>query len=223
MKTKELVISIHDNDITKIKKIINDNKHFNEDNVYVYDKSEVNVLNLDDFPCRYKKIENVGFNIYSWSKHIVENYENLSDTIIFIKGNIIDRGHTTEENFIKSLDVDYFFPIELYHPSTHLKVNDNGYIEPNNDWYADKFPSKYAKTYNQFLDLLFENNYYPDFIRFAPGGNYVVPKECILKYSKNLYKKINLFVSHHKLSLESYFTERLMHSLWSCDYREKFQ
>lgn len=217
MLSKSLVISNYNNDLKWLYPILKNHEYLN---LYLYDKSEfINSVYYDKF--KVKKIPNFGYNILSYCTHIIENYDCLDDIVIFIKGNLIEREHTNFEIFDKALRSNTLFLIERYHESTCLTVNDVGYVEPNNNWYAPYHPSKYASTYNDFLNLLFENPPHPQFIRFAPGANFVVPKWNILKYSKNFYEKIAKYVSHDKLSLESHFAERAFYSIWTCDYVEK--
>lgn len=217
MLSKSLVISNYNNDLNWLYPFINKNTNLN---CYLYDKSEIiNSEYLEKF--KVKKIPNVGYNILSYCTHIIDNYDCLDDVVIFIKGNLIERKHATLDIFRDALTSNTFFLIERYHESTHLTVNDTGYVEPNNNWYAPYHPSKYASTYNDFLNLLFENPPHPQFIRFAPGANFVVPKWNILKYSKSFYQKLAEIVSHDRLSLESHFAERSFYSIWTCNYKEK--
>lgn len=219
---KSLVVSCYNNNIEWLFDILKTRKDFSKENIFIYDKSDDPIQKYSNL-AQIKRIENVGYNINSIFTHIIEEYNNLSEVVIFIKGNLIERGHTTLETFLQSLDAKVFFPIEKYHESIYkFKVNDDGYVEPNNNWYTEHLQNyKYAETYNDFLNLLFKNPIYPDYIKFSPGGNYVVPKENILKYSKEFYSKVKLYVSHHQLSRESHFVERLMYGLWTCNFKEK--
>ena len=172
---------------------------------------------------------NVGENIYDMMRFIVENYNKLPDVSIFIKGNLFSRleddgigtnYYTTPEKFVRALNANYFLPIERYHPSTSFNVNGGGYIEPS--WYQHQSPSKYFTTYSQLMELLFENPISPEFIRFAPGGNYVVPKVNILKYSKSLYEKLMMYCAHCEIvCTEAYLIERALYAIWTEDFVEK--
>ena len=55
----------------------------------------------------------------------------------------------------------------------------------------------------------------PKFIKFAPGANYIVPKENILIRTKEFYTNLLLFVSHSQFSCESHFIERILNDLWN--------
>ena len=77
------------------------------------------------------------------------------------------------------------------------------------------------------LNKLFVNP--PDFPynRFAPGGNYVVPKANILKFSKSFYEKLQFYCAYEppeefqSTSGESYLMERALYLIWTEDLVEK--
>ena len=57
------------------------------------------------------RIKNVGYNIYSYLKFIIENYENLPETIVFCKDNIFER-HIKISTFISLLRRNIFTCLE---------------------------------------------------------------------------------------------------------------
>ena len=224
MTTKTLVITNHNSDLEWI--TMTYDYGFSLENIVIYDRSDVE----KDWTHLGTSIRspNVGENIYDMMRFIVENYDNLSDISIFIKGNLFSRPeekggenyYTTKEKFIRALQANYFLPIERYHPTTSFNVNAGGYIEPSH--YHHQSPSKYFTTYYQLMEILFENPINPDYIRFAPGANYVVPKGNILKYSKQLYEKLMLYCSHCEIVCsEAYLIERALYAIWTEDFVEK--
>ena len=86
---------------------------FFPEDIIIYDRSK----NLKDWSYIGKVIEtkNVGANQYDILSYIVDNYENLPDRMIFIKGNLLFNRekfyYTTEERFISSLTSDGIFSI----------------------------------------------------------------------------------------------------------------
>lgn len=225
MCMKKLVVSNYNSDLEWLQMTYPHG--FSPTNTIIYDRSdtEKNWSHLGESI----RSPNVGENIYDMMRFIVENYDNLPDVSIFIKGNLFSRleddgigtnYYTTEEKFIRALNSEYFLPIERYHPTTSYNINGGGYIEPS--WYHHQAPSKYFTSYSQLMSLLFENPINPDFIRFAPGGNYVVPKGNILKYSKNLYKNLMKYCSHCEVvCTEAYLIERALYAIWTEDLVEK--
>ena len=175
-------------------KSTNDYCVYLKDNSYHKDIDEKNIVEID----------NVGYNIYSYMKYIVDNYEILPDTVIFCKNNVYPR-HVSEEVFKKLINRKVFTSIEdpsrwsLAYPVTMLS-SDNGFMELNNSWYASHHPSKYFSEFNDFWKFIFECSEAPRYLRFAPGANYVVPKENIKLRSREFYNNIMTFVSHHQFS-----------------------
>jgi hypothetical protein len=222
---KKLIVSNYNSDLEWLK--ITYDHGFSSKNIIIYDRSDVE-KNWSHLGISIRS-PNVGENIYDMMRFIVENYDNLPNISIFIKGNLFSRleddgistnYYTTPEKFFRSLHAEYFLPIERFHPSTSFNINGGGYIEPS--WYQHQAPSKYFTSYSQLMELLFENPINPEFIRFAPGGNYVVPKGNILKYSKSLYEKLMLYCSHCEVvCTEAYLIERSLYAIWTEDLVEK--
>ena len=190
-------------------------KNIKKDNYIIYNKSG---NKIDHITNNYISIDNVGYNIYSYLKFIVDNYENLPNVTVFCKDNIFTR-HISIELFLSlinrksftSLDDDslrYDFPV-------NLNISDKSFVEINNSWYKFNFPRKYFSEYNEFYSYLFNVCNLPDFIRFSPGANFIVPQENILLRSKNFYKNLINFINYSKLSCESHFLERSLVTIFN--------
>ena len=201
-------ISHYDGDLSWVK-YIKKNKYI------IYNKSSKKLE--DNFYS--KEINNFGYNLYSYLLYICDNYENLPDTIVFCKDNVFKR-HIKEEIFIKLLrnnlftsleDIDYLGNGSLM----NIFVSDHGFIEINNSWYKNYFPRKYFSDFNKFYNFIFKSDSNPQFIRFAPGANYILPKENILLRSKNFYANLIKFLEYSNLSCESHFLERSLISIWN--------
>jgi hypothetical protein len=191
----------------------------------------------------YIKSPNVGENIYDIFRFIVENYENLPDMSIFIKGNLFSRKknqthshpkpgeeyeidefyYTTREKFAEALRTDKFLPIDRYHP-TSLSGEGETFSQPvqyANFYHNGDVETRYFGDFHEISDAFFVNPPKRNVITFAPGGNYAVPKENILKYSKSLYQKLQSIVSyvpnppHVITSGESYLCERFLYFIWT--------
>ena len=198
--------------------------HFNGDiswvqnikqgNYIIYNKSG---MNIDHITNNYISIKNVGYNIYSYLKFIIQNYDNLPNVTVFCKDNIFTR-HINVELFLRLIKRKCFTSLENYSKNYEFPVNinlsDNGFVEINNSWYKFNFPRKYFSEYNDFYSYIFKNFDLPDFIRFSPGANFVVPKENILLRSKNFYKNLINFIDYSDLSCESHFLERSLNTIF---------
>ena len=206
--------------------------HFNGDigwvsqidknNYIVYNKSgeklskEINHVN----------IRNLGYNLYSYLKFIIDNYNDLPETIVFCKDNIFRR-HIEFDLFKNLLKRNTFTSIE---ENTHknefpivLKTSDSGFTEINSSWYRNKYPRLFFKDFNYFYQYIFENVEKPLFVRFAPGANYICPKNNILLRSKNFYKNLLTFVSHSQYSCESHFLERSLFVIWNSNLESSYK
>ena len=229
---KKLVVSNHNSDLEWLSMTYD--YGFSPENTIIYDRSdeEKDWSHLGES----LRSPNVGENIYDMMRFIVEHYDNLPDISIFIKGNMFQRPeerggeeyYTTPERFTRALQAEYFLPIERFHNSTAAVVNGGGFIQPT--WEADSNPTIYSRHFSTFpkmLNKLFVNPPSFNYNRFAPGGNYVVPKGNILKFSKALYEKLQFYCSYEppaeyqSTSGESYLIERALYLIWTEDLVEK--
>ena len=190
-------------------------KNIKKDNYIIYNKSG---SNIDHITNNNISIDNVGYNIYSYLKFIIHNYENLPSVTVFCKDNIFTR-HISIELFLRLINRKSFTSLET--DSTrcdfpvNLNISDNGFVEINNSWYKFSYPRKFFSEYNEFYSYIFKDYNLPDFVRFAPGANFIVPKENILLRSKNFYKNLLKFIDYAKLSCESHFLERSLNTIFN--------
>lgn len=237
---KVLVVSNHANHDLEWLKITYD-YGFSSSNTLIYDRTP------DNFPNKYsishlgKVIQspNVGSNLYDIGRFIVDHYDNLPDLMIHIKGNLLQKPYTTKERFIYALKSNWFVPID----NRDRLINDFPYLV-NNDWFSlpvdweeknitiPKIIGKVENmkiyprisTFKEFLKDIFiisENNM-PKFISFAPAANYAVPKNCILKYSKNFYKKMMYYTDYNDNPVEAHWFERILQLAWQGCLEENF-
>lgn len=232
--SKTLVVSNHSNHNLEWLKITYDHG-FSPKNTIIYDRTP------DDFPNKSKidhlgKIipsPNVGSNPYDIGRYIVDHYDNLPDVMIHIKGNLFEKPYTTVEKFIYGLNANWFVPLDgvdrIKNDYSYL-VNDDFFSLPM-EWERHNFtiaplfsPDDLKRTklyprisnFVEFLEDLFdiEEHQIPKFISFAPGANYVVPKNCILKYSKNFYKKMMHYTDYNNNPVEAHWFERSLKLAW---------
>jgi Protein of unknown function (DUF3431) len=173
-------------------------------------------------------IPNVGYNIYSYLTYIIDHYDSLPERIVFCKNNVFER-HVSREVFMSKCSKKIFTPIE--EPDRWDRINfptsvissDGGYLELNNNWYVTGYNRRYFSSFDVYYKFLFEGARRPDYLRFAPGANYLVPREHILIRSRNFYINLREFVSHSQLSCESHFVERSLIAIWSSDLKESME
>tara|TARA_Y100000589_G_C27123513_1_gene617501 strand:+ start:28 stop:876 length:849 start_codon:yes stop_codon:yes gene_type:complete len=186
----------------------------NKENYIVYNKSgKILPKEINHFD-----IENVGYNIYSYLKYIIDNYDNLPESIVFCKDNIFTR-HINFNLFKEYLKRNTFTCLEekitKYKFPINLKLSEAGFTEINSSWYKYNYPRLFFKDYNTFYKYIFKEVENPHFLRFAPGANYIVPKNNILSRSKIFYKNLMTFISHSQFSCESHYLERSLYVIWN--------
>lgn len=174
-----------------------------------------------------------GYNIYDYLTFIIDNYENLPPVISFIKSNVIGR-HVSKEMFDRLVNNKCFTAIEDWLEYENIDCNkpsiqnnyillacDGGFMETNDSWYCfvAKHTKQYFNTYNDFIKFCFVDPIYPKYVRFAPGANYVVPRDYILKYNKTFYENLRTFVSYSRLPTEAHIIERALYTIWTCNYK----
>lgn len=167
-------------------------------------------------------IPNTGYNIYDMLKFTIDYYENLPETVVFCKSNVFPR-HVTEEFFLSIKDSTNFkgiFQKELHTPSMPMcRFSKDGYWEElNNSWYMGEGKEMvYYKDFNSFFQDFFLTSP-PTYVEFTPGGNFVVPRENILKFSKTFYENLLPLVSYTQLPGEAHILERTLHGMWKRTY-----
>lgn len=210
---------------------------YSSDNIVIYDRTS------DDFPNKRKidhlgkviKSPNVGSNIYDIGRYILDNYNNLPDMNIFLKGNLFEKEFTSEKRFVYALNANWFVPLEgTRSPAPRYYryfLNDNYFCIPM-EWEQKNLTinpifseedMKRTKTYpriSNFIEFLkdifiLDDEDIPTMISFAPGANYAVPKNCILKYSKNFYRKMMHYTDYNNNPVEAHWFERILKLAWN--------
>ena len=196
--------------------------------IYELDQSKYIVYNKSDkeLPKEIKniKVKNVGYNLYSYLEYIIKNYDNLPDSIIFCKNNIFDR-HLNKNLFLKLIKRDIFTSLEENisekYDFVSLTLSDQGFNEINTSWYKYNYDRLYFANYNDFYSFIFKGSVTPIFLKFSPGGNYLLKKENILIRPKSFYQNLKLFISHSQFSCESHFLERSLETIWTSNLEIK--
>jgi len=208
-------ISFYEGDLSWVPAITDGNYH-------IYAKNKISEPSIDS-----KKItivENVGYNVYPYLKYIVDNYDTMPDVVVFCKNNVFPR-HVSRVTFERLALREVFTAIEeparwnVRYPYSMLS-SDNGLLEINNSWYAKQNLRKYFYSFDDFYSFIFRDAPRPRYLRFAPGANYVVPKQNILLRSRNFYHNLMKFCEYHQFSGESHMIERALVAIWSSTAEE---
>lgn len=193
----------------------------------IYDQSD-----SDDFDKvlegkKVLKSKHTGHNISDYFTYFIDNYSNLPEFMVLIKGNIINR-HLSKEFFDRVYDNKYYtFLFEGNDTCTKTTVNSsflsarNEYLELNNPWYIKYHPHRYFNNFNELLKFIYKDPFLPNYCFFSPGACYIVSKYQVLKNSKEFYKNLNKIISYTidpKFPSEAHQIERMMHTIYTSNY-----
>ena len=158
------------------------------------------------------KVANIGSDLLDKFGFIVDNYEALPDVAVYTKANLFK--YITPEEFDAVKDNKTFTPLltqyhKVYEPICRYNA-DGMYEEINNLWFLGAHPVKHDPY--ELMDLLGTRN--QEYVQFAPGSNYILPKENILKHSKEFYAKILTYIDYDRYPGECQILERALYTLW---------
>ena len=192
------VISRYNHDYSWIGEYSND--------VVMYDRSENGLEGARIIPNR-------GSDIFDKFSYIIDNYDNLPDIAVYTKCNLFK--YITKEEFDKVKDSKTFTPLLTQHHKTYMPVcyyEDGIYHEINNFWYLTAHPPKNEQAVEELSNLLGLRRL--SYVPFAPGSNYILPKENILKHSKEFYEKLRSYLDWAIYPGEAQIIERGLYLLW---------
>lgn len=182
-------------------------------NAYLGDREWIKEY-TDDVIFYDKKAKNVGYNLHDYFDYIVENYDTLPSCVLFGKTNMLER-HITKEEFDKVVNNTTLTPLmTMKHQCDGVNsyYADGLYWEINNSWYFNHYEARH-KAYFEIAEKLGLPN--PKYIAFAPGACWIVPKENILKRSKEFYEQCREMVGYTQLPAEAHALERSLYNIWS--------
>ena len=162
-------------------------------------------------------VKNIGGNQRDICKFITDNYDNLPDVTIFCQSFPYD--HCKKDVFDNLIQNAEFTSLEYYGstPANAWEARDQngGFAEINNAWYIQAHNSTHSQgcrysSFDEFMNRYFENYNHLNFIRFAPGSQYLVPKQNILQYPQHFWEDI-MNELNSRTPTEGHIVER---SLW---------
>lgn len=173
------------------------------DDFVLYDRSET--------PAPYSiRMPNIGSDLLDKLTFIIDNYHNLPDVAVYTKCNLFK--YITKEEFDKMKNNTTFTPIltqfhKVYEPV--CRYVDGMYEEMNNYFYLNSHPAQHK---DEIVELFKMNE--RAYNKFAPGSNYILPKENILKHSKEFYQKLRSFLEWDVYPGDAQLIERNLYYLW---------
>ena len=192
------VVSRYNHDIDWLRDYTND--------VVLYDRSPIPAPNS-------RKMANVGSDIYDKFSFIIDNYGSLPEVAVYTKANLFK--YITKEEFDQIKDNKVFTPLLTQHHKTYSDdkgivcyYKDEMYYERNDKWFLTAHPARSLELYDilGIADM--------EYIPFAPGSNYILPKENILNHSKEFYEKLRSYLEYTIYPGEAQIMERGLYTLW---------
>jgi len=185
--SKEIVVAKYDKDVSWISKINNDVK------IVVYRKDGINekiLVNTEAYI-----LPNIGREMHSYFYHIYNNYDNLSDFVIFSQDNPFDH----IENYIEIINgnVDTWNKhTTLYYEqfwSFHWNSLGTMWSLSNSKQFFGKVltcpPNSYDLDINKTWNKLFVPPP-PEEYEFTPGAHFITTREVIHSRPREFYKSI---------------------------------
>jgi hypothetical protein len=159
--------------------------------IFIYNKG--NDINNNNLNYKIIKLDNVGRESHTYLYHIINNFDNLPEKIIFTQAHPFDHVRNTFINEINNFNNCYFNFLYFSKNMLNIKydINENKFIEygtlNGNEWKNyHNLDSPIATT----MKNLFENYEHQKVnIIFGPGAIYGINKELIVKNKKDFYIK----------------------------------
>mgnify|MGYP006910669639 CR=1 FL=1 len=102
---------------------------------------------------------------------------------------------------------------------------DGGFMERNNNWYISAHNQTYQQTcqyssFDEFMNKYFENYVRLNWIRFAPGSQYIIEKKQALYYSKSFWESLMKELPKHNVT-EGHIIERALYYILNNYYKAR--
>lgn len=177
------------------------------DDYLIYNRSE------EEIPGSIKR-ENWGDADFDRLTYLIDNYNDLPEVFLLAKSNLFK--YITKEEFEQVKDNTDFTPLLTKHHTTYepiCRYEGDMYAEINNSWYLACVPAKYFQDYHQFARAFHLPD--PEYLKFAPGGNYILTKERVHKYSRDFYEELASILPYCQRPGEAQMIERSLYNIWN--------
>ncbi len=188
------------------------------DDYLIFDQSE-NKEWLKDFPQNKIIYKPHGGQVdYDKLNYLVDEYDNLPEIFLWGKTNLFK--YISKEEYEKIKDNKTFTPLLTQNHKTYEDRN-GPVCFYSGGMYYERNPMIYtviangAKYFNSFPEWArafgLPN---PHYLPFCPGGNYILTREKVHMYSRDLYAKMASYLPYCTDPLEAQFCERTYYLLW---------
>ncbi len=185
--------------------------------VSLYDRSDDGVER--DFHCETYKTKNQGDVDYDKLSYLIENYDTLPDIFLWAKSNLFK---SVEPEFLKeALNKGVFAPLLRFDHKTYsdqfgvvCRYHREMYEERADSWFFNNPAlSQDFRSWDEWTEYFQLPKTH--FIPFAPGGNYILTKERVHRYSRDFYEKMRATLPYAMHPAEAHACERSYYYLWS--------
>ena len=184
-------------------------KKYTQDYV-IYNRSQ------EDIPGSIKR-ENVGDADYDRLSYIVDNYHDLPEVFVLTKSNLWK--YISEEEFQAVKDNTDYTPLLTQNHKTYSDqygpvcyYQDVMYHERNDGWIFNALGRGYFGSWGEWAHAFMLPS--PAYIPFAPGGNYILTRERVHRYSKDHYERMRDTLPYSQRPVEAHLVERSLHLMW---------
>lgn len=187
--------------------------------VTIFDRSDDGIeRNLTTFGKVYKT-QNMGDVDADKIGYLIENYDDLPEYFLWGKTNLFK--FISEEEWQKVQKNKEFTPLLTQNHKTYsdgmgvvCKYEGNMYKERNDSWYfnAGLHSNGHFVNWSEWAQefSLPQERYIP----FAPGGNYILTKEKVHRYSRDFYQRMRDMLVYAQHPVEAHLAERSYLYLW---------
>jgi hypothetical protein len=165
------------------------------------------------------RTKNMGDVDYDKLGYLVEFYDSLPEVFLWGKSNIFK--YVDKDYLDKALDEGVFKPLlKLDHKTYSDKYGEvcryagEIYEERADSWYFNN-PALATKDFRSWEEWAWKFGL-PQraFIPFAPGGNYILTRERVHRYSKDFYEEMRNTLPYAMHPAEAHAAERSYYLLW---------
>ena len=185
----------------------------------IYDRSDDGVeRDLTKYGVVYKT-ENKGDVDYDKLGYLVQNYYNLPEVFLWGKSNLFK--YVERKYFDEVLQKREFSPLLKFDHKTYSdqygevnRYSGSIYEERANSWFFNN-PELSNKNFQTWQDWA-EHFHLPktQFIPFAPGGNYILTRERVHRYSIDYYEEMRSMLPYATHPAEAHAAERSYYLMW---------
>lgn len=189
----------------------------NAEDVTLYDRSDDGVERF--FAAKTYRTKNIGDVDFDKLSYLIEQYDNLPDRFIWCKSNIFKY---VDPDFLKeAMAKDGFQPLLKMDHKTYsdqygvvCRYRGEIYEERADSWFFNN-PALSTKFHSWAEWCSYVHLPVKDFIPFAPGGNYILTRDVVHRYSRDFYERMRDTLPYAMHPAEAHACERTYYTLWS--------